>query len=715
MVKDDGYYGVKESSLDLFDEEEPGTHKSAEPPSKKSYDEKSSAGARVADGQQIKRGYTNPGETVQGHHRPGTDSNMQTVSRQTHQQASGTRQQQTAQQRAPQQRQARQAPQQRHNPGQRVPSRQKPAQSQQLPPEYDLNGGRKKKGGIFKIVLIVLLAVILLAGVGIVATKVLNGGTQEAQADEYSTSGRYAYDMLQNALLEYNPEAIDAVVGLEEGDSWLAQEWAYVNGVQLRQEFLKKVGAMIKFEYPKVAQMSTKGKPMTDKDGNQIMVDSYMNNGESVTVQVPDYALLSETMKEEAEYIKRMYDSYLATAENTYRIHEDMFNLMMQYLCDKPTLPTKTAEFSLPVRLGVDGVPYIEDDAALDDLLFGSDEFHAMSEVFSQLAVGYTGYIEETYTEKEEQHNEEFDAWYEKFIVLYEADGGTYDPETHTFSGGKFTKGVSKWEPWYLRDDNNVIQVDENGEYIVNYFSIKDDAGNDWIQPDEIILVDVEKTRQIEDPWENESGIRYNHLGVHFIQTAYTGVGDRVFRVGDGSVTSPAGIGTPIITKALCSDGKYHDVEVALIGYWIGEDAINYSEQFSSRNRGFTTKSVVKLITFELTIKNLESEDITLDSEMTLCDKNANISSRTGTLYDFKNEGIVIRPGETVTVNDWASSTELEQKYVGWGKSFGRQYSMVYFDCLAGTGIIPSYSAYEQFTGKGQVSSDTGAEVESGK
>ena len=41
-----------------------------------------------------------------------------------------------------------------------------------------------------------------------------------------------------------------------------------------------------------------------------------------------------------------------------------------------------------------------------------------------------------------------------------------------------------------------------------------------------------------------------------------------------------------------------------------------------------------------------------------------------------------------------------DDKYVCWGKDFGRLFSMVYFDCLAGTGEIPTYSAYKQFTGE---------------
>ena len=606
-------------------------------------------------------------------------------------------------------------PQQNIQPQQQVPPQQRPMTPQQRPmppqqqaipkgmippppPSGAIKREKKKKFNPLFIILPVVLLVVAVVGVIFVSRGKKEPEQVVAQQD-YNISGKYALDQLMNGLLTYDATAIDAIVGVEDGDSWLAQEWAYVNNVKLRQDFLQKVGAMTVFKYPMVPQVDTNGNTVLDSEGSPVMIESYMNANETFTVTVPDYAVLSSTIVEEKDYITSMYQTYLNTAEHTYRKPDDVFNMLMQYLCDKTVLPTKDVQIQLEIRLNVNGTPYIVDDAALDDALFGNEDFRSMCEVFSQTALSWTGYKDEHYTEKEEQHNEEWDRWHAQFIVYYEADGGHYDPETHTYSGGKFNKRTSKWEPWYLRDEANVIQKDENGEQIVNYFSIKDEQGNDWIQPDEIILVDVDKVRQVEDPWVNESCIKYNNLGTHYINTTYNGAGLKVCRVGDGTYEHPAGIGTTVITKALGDDGKYHDVEVAVIGYWVGQDAIDYAELFSQRNRGFTVASVVQLITYELTIKNLETEPITFNSEMTLCDRNANISARTGTMYDFLDQNIHLEPGETKTVNDWASSTELAQKYVCWGKSFGRQYPTVYFSILAGTGQIPSYSAYREFTG----------------
>ena len=335
-----------------------------------------------------------------------------------------------------------------------------------------------------------------------------------------------------------------------------------------------------------------------------------------------------------------------------------------------------------------------------------------MSALFSQICLGWTGFKPEKYKTKEEQHNPEYDEWLDLFLKYFTEDGGTYDPATGEFTGFKnFKKGISKWEPWFLRDDEDNFIRDENGEKIVNYYSVKKEDGTDWIQPSETILVDVWKTRQVEDPWVPETGIQYNILGTNWIQNNYDGVGETVFRVGDGSKDSPAGIGTTIITKALCTDGRYHDVKVAVVGYWVGQDAIDYSEKFSTKNRGFTASSVISLITYEIQIENLEEKPIKLaGSEMSLCDDNSNISSRTGTMYGFTEE-IRIKPHEKVLINDWAASTELEQKYVIWGKDFGRKFSMVYFNILAGTGYIPTYSAYQQFTGQSSIDEDVKVDV----
>ena len=57
----------------------------------------------------------------------------------------------------------------------------------------------------------------------------------------YKKSGKYALDNLAMALKDYDADKLDKVVGTKDGDSYLAQEWAYVNNIELRQNYIKKI------------------------------------------------------------------------------------------------------------------------------------------------------------------------------------------------------------------------------------------------------------------------------------------------------------------------------------------------------------------------------------------------------------------------------------------------------------------------------------------
>lgn len=535
---------------------------------------------------------------------------------------------------------------------------------------------------------------IIVCIIAVIAVKFLGKKALVADTGDYNSSGKYAYDTLLTNLNNFNAEAIDDCVGTEDGDSYLAQEFAYVNGVPLREEFILKMCSLVKFTYPQSAQLSTNGVEMKDDSGNTIMQESLMNNNEFVKVTIPDYKKISEKMDSDKEYITNMYITSGYKPED-YTYNDEVTNLMAQYICDLVEIPTTEVDLSLPISTGLDGKPNIFDDSALDDILFGSEDLRNMCAKFSQICVGYTGFKDEEYETEEEQDNPEWEKWNKLFQKYYKEDNGIFNENT------------SKWEPWYLRDDEDNFILDENGEKIVNYYSVKDKKGKDWIEPDKKVMVRVTKIRQVEDPWIEETGISYNWIGTHYLQTAYDGDFSTAFRVGDGSIEHPAGIGTTIITKVLCTDGNYHDVRVALMGYWIDQNAIDYAESFSTKNKGFTTQSVIRLISYEVEIENLENAPITFETtEMTLCDQNSNITARTGTLYGY-TETTTLQPGEKKFINDWGASTELEQKYVCWGKSFGRDYPMVYFNVLAGTGEIPPYSAYELFKGHSSVKDKT--------
>lgn len=522
----------------------------------------------------------------------------------------------------------------------------------------------KKKGG--KGILIALVLVFILAGGAFAYMKMGGKKPDVVLPTGFDSSG---YVELQSALNSYDPEAIDSIVGSEEGDSYLAQEWAYANENTARQLFITNVCKVFSFNLPEKA------------DGE-------------VTVTLPDYQAIAERI---STTDKEVCDKMLVVSgikKEDYDFNNECTDLLMKYYNELGELPTTEVGFtSKPVGGRWD------DDIELDKLLFSSDEFHNMCDEFDKIMTGFTGTRDEEYYADVEVHNPDYDRWYKLFRKYYDADNG------------KFHKGVSKWEPWYKRDSNNKLILDKNGKKIVNYYTVKDKNGKDWVQPAETVFVKKKKVRQVPVEYVAEYGVPHCFLGAYYCQNEYTGVLNADIKVGDGTLEHPAGVGTPVITHVRCTDGSYHDVRVTMKGYWVGKDAITYAITFSERNRGFDENSVVQLIAYEIEVENLESNPITFDSEMVLCDANSNQSARTGTLYSFTNEKVTLAGRSNTIINDWASSTEIAQKYVVWGKSFNRKYPTVYFKILAGTGNVPSYSAYKSFTGDSSLSGSIGTVV----
>ena len=79
----------------------------------------------------------------------------------------------------------------------------------------------------------------------------------------------------------------------------------------------------------------------------------------------------------------------------------------------------------------------------------------------------------------------------------------------------------------------------------------------------------------------------------------------------------------------------------------------------------------------------MSNKKLTINDNSTLCDKNANITSRTGILYGIK-DSITLEPDESGRVESWSRSTELNKQYLVWGKDFERRLSPIWFRVLAG-------------------------------
>lgn len=179
-----------------------------------------------------------------------------------------------------------------------------------------------------------------------------------------------------------------------------------------------------------------------------------------------------------------------------------------------------------------------------------------------------------------------------------------------------------------------------------------------------------------------ESIIPYTWIGAYYCQNELeTGVVEE--QVGDGTFEKPAHLGTTIITKSVDASGSSVDIKLTLDRYYVNKEAIDYLTQFSEKNRGFVSDSNTKLICIEYTVTNLMSSAITVSDDICLVDKNANQSAKTGNIYGL-TETVTLGAGESKQLQSWSSSTELDRKYVAWGKSFKREYPVVWFYLLAG-------------------------------
>lgn len=620
----------------------------------------------------------------------------------------------------------------------------------------------KKKNGKKKLLIGVACFLVVLIGAGVVV-KVINGSKAEPATKvevDYETTGRYGLDNYLTALNDYNTDNILAVCP----NSWVALEWKYANSDELRENWIKSVSSYVSFEYPNVQSTDTAGGLMVNADGTAMMEESTMLNGDTMSVTVVDYKTLADTMKEDVELITDKYKES-GYSPKDYEFKSEMTDLMLDYLLEKSNFPTKTVDVEVQIGEGVsnpnaevseeateaettspdgqvtvptvmkdgyltvspmvndldgltdadtdtssdasddsfqesDGaksvkaddtvsaVLYIEsytdtvmnadgtfedvtryrvsDDSALDNLIFASDDLHEMFDTFGSIIADYEREGEDAEIEKQkEEHDKKYKEYQDKLNALKAKN--EQDKAAAEAAGQPFTPAEIP--------DNEVVE--------------------EWKEPE----------RQFPEEYEPESVITYTWIGSQFAQNEYTGESNKEAQVGDGSFELPAGIGTTIVTKALCDDGKFHDVKVTLMTYKIGADAVNYAVQYSEKNRGFDASSQVKLICYEVKVENLEDAPITVSADMFLSDAQSNQSARTGEMYGFYSTA-TIQPHQSDILNDWATSTELDQKYVCWGRSFNRQYPVVWFKLLAGSGDeVPKYNANESYINKDRTQS----------
>ena len=357
------FQGIQESGLNPNQ-----TVQHPQRPSNINYNQQSNSGVREARTEEINQGFSQPGQTirrnangqpVQGRPKRGMQRNRQQG--QSNPQQNQQQMQQIQQMQMQNQQMQQQIQMQQMQMQQMQMQNQQMNQQMQNQQHQQNQQGQNRRGGGGKIFITILLLLVMIAAVFFLLYKKgiisINKG-QVPVVENYEGSGKAVLNQLQTLLNAdtFDAVAIDSLVGTEEGDSYIAQEWAYVNGVKLREEYIQKVCKLVKFSYPTVTQMADDGTEYKDASGQTVQIESMMNNGESVTVTVPDYSAITNMMDADDDttgrkYIARMFES--ANYKDTdYTWHDEMGNLLMQYLCDLPDFPTREAQINIPISNG---------------------------------------------------------------------------------------------------------------------------------------------------------------------------------------------------------------------------------------------------------------------------------------------------------------------------------------------------------------------------
>ena len=218
-------------------------------------------------------------------------------------------------------------------------------------------------------------------------------------------------------------------------------------------------------------------------------------------------------------------------------------------------------------------------------------------------------------------------------------------------------------------------------------------VSNDWMSWNN--LSEAKKADTPEPLKYGKYGIPHTWCGSYYLGNEYRPSQGSVGitpRVGDGTFEEPAGLNTPVLTYHLEYDGDELlklPITVELVEYGASQDALNYFQSRDTQNRGYDVNSEVQYFYAVFKITNLGDRTITIVDDSALTDKNANIGNRTGTIYGLIDT-VTLVSGETGYVETWGRSTELNLKYLIWGKSFERRLDPVWFRVLAGNIDDPS-------------------------
>ena len=449
--------------------------------------------------------------------------------------------------------------------------------------------------------------------------------------EDISTSGLGCIEAFVTSISTLDDDTIKGAIG---DDSYLAKEVEYANGDENKIAFLKKMVGTVSYEPTKVVAKNIYGYDMVERGTDDLVyVDSLVNgDGESVILHYVDYSNIPLDTDAIAEI---MGNHKLKIGDVDYS--NKLVDVFVEYMLslDSSSIPLVSIDHVPNMIKGVEGYSMLADeDIMLDKLLFSSKEFSDLLVRFSEVASG----------------TEENLDWVEWNKLDSKKKNSTTEPEKFVYK----LKTREEWDKWYVLSDSEKKGVEEPLKYSSN-----DVMSNDW-------------------------------CGSYYLINGF----DKPIsaEIGDGSKSNPAGLNTDVITYVLADSSdsgnsvrESYPIRIRLVDFKKSQDALDYFESKDYRNRGFDIKSEIQYVSYVFEVTNLSDTEIVVEDNSALSDGSENVSSRTGNIFGLSDSG-VLKPNETCIIESWGSSTELESKYLIWGKNFKREVPSVWFRVLAASG-----------------------------
>lgn len=525
---------------------------------------------------------------------------------------------------------------------------------------------KKKLTKSQKTILKVAGIVILVAILGFSGFKIYDSVREKPLSETaYEETGRRAVDEYIKLVKSFDYEALNktAEENFDSKISYVAMEQKYANSGEPELKFLSKVFDVIKVKYPQVALQSNRGRDYINKSGEKTMIDSDLKDGEPVTLTIVDWGTLANQITADSANIANLFVSN-GYNKGDLDITNKMSKMFCNYVNSLQTLPTKEIEWTPSLTnvgktVKVDekttkDIDYfvVNNDDMLDSLILGSDEYHLCLDSFGKAATSWTPIVQEEYTGT----NLKYTKWKKQLSKIKKY----YKKKKEEYPGGKklikynkkmklekYTKGKKKGQYKYIKTPKKKAKL----------------------------------KRDIDNPYVPEICLPYTYLGAYYAQNGYNNGQTKVMPLlGNGTFQQPAGVGTPVLTKVKYK-GEFYDCRVTLKAYYAGQSAINYASKYSEKNRGFLSNNKVQLSCYEVDVENLSGKKLRISEDLALCDERNDMSPRTGLMYGFKLKGTV-KAGETITLQSYLVGTDIENKYLIWGRSFDRKYEPVWFRVL---------------------------------